>query len=318
MIAHDVVTYICAMEAGFPFKEVEVRELPYTEDSVPFNEENLFHFREGKPPAVFSDDPRYSEGEYYENFVGYRDPKDNKYPAIHVLSIYSAEPDWGMDQDLNLSPLQGFLGGSQGYRHLRYSLLGIKVGIPHRMMDYFTSKAEREFKSGNNYWGLRFAGRALHYLEDLLTPFHVKPFTEIYLLRNLFNREGLYYRIYNYHLNYERYVGYLLWHGNERLIEAVKYGARMVETLTNESFKNAVLHGYREAKRVFNPIFEECIRIWGDSMSGRYVKISPDEIDRIRSNWFIDLSCRWLQNVSALVRKYIEIFLKPYLGEMLD
>lgn len=319
MIGHDVVTYLCALESGIPFNEVEILERPSTEESIIFNQKNLFYFREGGIPAVFSSDPRYSEGEYYDNFVKYGETLDKKYPAIHILSLYSAEPDWGMDQDLNLSPLQKFLGGSQGYRHLRYSLFSIKTGIPHKMMDYFTLRSREEFKARNVYWGLRLAGRALHYLEDLLTPFHTKPFTEIYLIRNLFKRQSLYYRIYNYHLNYERYVGYHLWHGNQRLIEAIKEGSRKNMEIPSIPgvLKDGISSKYREAKRMFNPIFEECVRVWGNSMDSGYVKISPEEISRIRSSWFVDLSSKWLDNMAIIVRKYIDLFIKPNLDGLL-
>ena len=40
--------------------------------------------------------------------------------AAAILTNYADEPDWKMDQDLNLSPLQVLTGGSQGRRHKYY------------------------------------------------------------------------------------------------------------------------------------------------------------------------------------------------------
>jgi len=45
-------------------------------------------------------------------------PVDGKLPAWQILTIYAQFPDFGMDEELNLSPLQSLIGNSQGVRHI--------------------------------------------------------------------------------------------------------------------------------------------------------------------------------------------------------
>jgi len=49
--------------------------------------------------------------------------------AVAILTNYADEPDWKMDQDLNLSPLQVLTGGSQGWRHQYYGLGWLRLGV---------------------------------------------------------------------------------------------------------------------------------------------------------------------------------------------
>ena len=115
-----------------------------------------------------------------------------------VLEKYSDEPDWTMDMDLFSQYPElwkdeyRYMGGGAGYlsrvfRHLYWpngfyreplppdtmprhdpTVLG---EAPERAQLYF-DLSKKAFQEGHPYWGARFLGWALHYLEDATQPFH--------------------------------------------------------------------------------------------------------------------------------------------------
>lgn len=97
--------------------------------------------------------------------------------AREILAAYASEPDWNMDTDLSLSPLQKLTGGSQGWRHQRYTLLGglIALGEGPERAEHFYRPALTAYQKGDLYWAFRFLARALHYLQDLNHPLHALP-----------------------------------------------------------------------------------------------------------------------------------------------
>ncbi len=123
MIAHDVFSYVCAKGLGFFEDYIEITKNTYSNyDNDVYNREYSIEMREGKRPTFHSQDQWFDEDEYYADYVSYNNPVKGRVRAIEVLSLYSAEPDWGMDEGMKLSPLQILTGGSLGYRHLRYGL----------------------------------------------------------------------------------------------------------------------------------------------------------------------------------------------------
>jgi len=194
MVAHDVLTYMCARSVGFEPEMVKITQYSYGDvDKGPYNACFPPEMREGKRPTVTGADPLYDENEYYADFVRYTRPDNGYVPGLEVLALYSAEPDWGMDYDLKLSPLQKLTGGSQGYRHLRYGLFFLRAGVAHLRAVYFTEMARTAFRRDDPYWGIRFSARAIHYIEDILTPVHAKPFSEMYALKKLLCPKRLYF-----------------------------------------------------------------------------------------------------------------------------
>lgn len=314
MIAHDVLTYLCARSVGFSEKYIKIRPYKYSEfDGGPYSRDHEEEKREGKRPAVVSTDPMYDENEYYADFVQYSDPVKGEIPAIQVLSLYSNEPDWGMDSGIRISPLQALTGGSQGYRHLRYGLFLLRAGIAQKRTLYFRNLAETAFKKDDIYWGVRFSARAIHYLEDLLTPLHTKPFTETYLLEKLFHFKDLYFITYNYHLNFERFVAYHLWHGNRHFIRAVEDAV----PVGLPSLKLNILSGSRQIRSLFYPIFRECKNLWGDTMKGRFVKILKKDILEINPPSELKKSIeRWLSLSASFVKGYIKEHVIPLSGAL--
>jgi hypothetical protein len=104
--------------------------------------------------------------------------------AREVLARYPSEPDWGCDQDLNVSPQQAYMGGytgkaSRGYFHMFYPPEAAVVPVPNVEMGaapdrlaLFYGAAQRAFERRDPYWGFRYLSCALHYIQDLGQPYH--------------------------------------------------------------------------------------------------------------------------------------------------
>jgi hypothetical protein len=303
MVAHDVLTYMSARSVGFEPEMVKITQYSYGDvDKGPYNARFTSEMREGKRPTVTASDPLYDENEYYANFVRYTRPNSVHVPGLEVLALYSAEPDWGMDFNLKLSPLQKLTGESQGYRHLRYGLFFFRAGVAHLRAVYFTELARTAFQRDDPYWGIRFSARAIHYIEDVLTPVHTKPFSEAYALKNLLFPKKLYFTAQNYHLNFEGYTAYRLWGGDHRFITAIE----RAEPFAIDDLKKDLLMSSRRIRRLFYPIFQECRRLWGGSMERGPVKLLEADLKNITpSERFEESVTRWLGISASFVKGYI-------------
>jgi len=93
-----------------------------------------------------------------------------------ILTLYSTEPDWDLDVDLDLHWKQKLTKGSHGYRHMQYNLFGFQFGKTLDTFMYHFYAAQRAWTLQNPYWTWRFLSRGTHYLADLGAPFHVKVF----------------------------------------------------------------------------------------------------------------------------------------------
>ncbi len=130
-------------------------------------------------------------------------PPGNSYSDINIgdqarikeiLSVYSDEPDWGMDQDLaNVKdyfygdlPL-GRLKGPSSQAHFHMCFIGdghilglfakkIKISFMEERVRLFMALSRIAFNHNAPYWGWRFAAWAIHYLQDLTQPYHARLF----------------------------------------------------------------------------------------------------------------------------------------------
>lgn len=116
---------------------------------------------------------------------------------LAVLASASDEPDYGLDLNLwadspsEWGPAYGFgkipFGNPSldfstqapfhmGYYHEQpviYMAAGfLKRTYPLLRIHQYASLSELAFRTGHPYWGWRFAGLALHYLQDLTQPYH--------------------------------------------------------------------------------------------------------------------------------------------------
>ncbi|MDI6861224.1 MAG: hypothetical protein QMD25_04325 [Caldisericia bacterium] len=140
--------------------------------------------------------------------IEYKDgPIGGRTDAITILSIYTDEPDWDMDDNLKLSPFQKLAGGSSGWRHQYYiTFFGlIRLGKAPDRAQYFYNLSLKAFDRGDLYWGFRFFARALHYVEDLTQPLHSFPLPYSIVLKNILDLNGLIKIGENHHYALEDY-----------------------------------------------------------------------------------------------------------------
>ncbi|MBI3558514.1 MAG: hypothetical protein HY074_19765 [Deltaproteobacteria bacterium] len=155
--------------------------------------------------------------------------------ALEVLVKASIEPDGGMDQNLNLSPDQKYMGGyeglsSQAIRHMFFRSWSpidpvLSFHVPLHEMGFAPDRAELFFnlakqakKDGHTFWAYRFLGWGLHYVQDLGQPYHTSQVGSMRLLPfrvllsvglEAFMAETL--RIVgNFHLSFEQYADFLM------------------------------------------------------------------------------------------------------------
>lgn len=128
-------------------------------------------------------------------FIGIK--ADDQVSALAVLSSATDEPDYGMDINLwDDSPSEwgktyGFgtlpFGNPalyfstqapfhMGFFHedqvLYFAAPFIKKTFPLLRTHQYSGLAQLAFRTGHTYWGWRFAGMALHYVQDLTQPYH--------------------------------------------------------------------------------------------------------------------------------------------------
>lgn len=121
----------------------------------------------------------------------------DKVSALDVVSTAADEPDYGLDLDLyednesEFGKKYGFglqpFGNAAieyatqapfhiGYYHeswIVYLFAGfLNRTLPEYRLSQFLALSKFAFKSGHPYWGYRFLGWGLHYIEDLTQPYH--------------------------------------------------------------------------------------------------------------------------------------------------
>lgn len=144
--------------------------------------------------------------------------------ALEVLSVYSSEPDWDFDNDLDVHWLQALTGGSQGWRHQRYTLLGelIVLGEAPQRAQKFYDLALHAHEQDDLYWAFRFLARSLHFVQDMGQPFHALPMpVHHFLTEHRLNLKNATAVAENAHYNLEAYVEYKLEEGYEPFILAL-------------------------------------------------------------------------------------------------
>lgn len=164
------------------------------------------------------------------------EPHEGEAPNVIALLMYGVnEADEGMDQNLDVSPSQKFMGGttgmsSQGFRHMFYRAWNVlepfvtfhvplhEIGeAPERAQTYFDLALQAK-KAGHTFWAYRFLGLGLHYVQDVSQPFHSNQLGSLRILplwilltRGFEAGVGEATRLSaNFHLSFEQYTSYLL------------------------------------------------------------------------------------------------------------
>ncbi|MBI5572724.1 MAG: hypothetical protein HY914_22460 [Desulfomonile tiedjei] len=109
-----------------------------------------------------------------------------------IVSVFSDEPDWGMDQDLFRAESYGYgpipFGtptghSSQACFHMAFLhepplltavLPRLKKSFLEERVRVFLALAGVAFDERADYWGWRFTAWAIHYLQDVTQPYHAR------------------------------------------------------------------------------------------------------------------------------------------------
>ncbi|MGC9322624.1 MAG: hypothetical protein ACP5FY_10340 [Kosmotogaceae bacterium] len=303
MDGHDVLTYNC-LNLNSDFFSEEVTITPYTYgafDPGPYNQSmSAFEDYLGKP--YLSD----SDGELHVDFFDNPSPIDGKAPAWQIITVYSYEPDFGMDRELILSPMQKLMGSSTSWRHEEYRIL-FRFGEVTKRFLHFDRMSQLAMSKNDKYWALRFAARAIHYLEDNGTPYHTSPGTLSEILKIPLFYGSQFKKISSYHKFHDRYFGYRLWREYAPFVRAV----REVEAGDFNGLTDMVKTTRKRALRIL-PEIERPIKrlIHEGSSSHSRVDFSRDyfeELVAVEDTRQIDkASCIVLKNIASAVKYYLE------------
>lgn len=142
--------------------------------------------------------------------------------AAAILTNYADEPDWKMDQDLNLSPLQELTGGSQGWRHQYYGLGWLRFGVAPARAQYFFDLAGKAREKGDLYWTFRYLARAMHYVQDTTQPYHGIPAPAGLIFKGIGSFSTLMGSAVNHHYNLEEYQSAMIVRSSPVLLDALR------------------------------------------------------------------------------------------------
>ncbi len=270
------------------FNNLEVTEYDYDDDSI----RNIPLKYHNEDQAMIGPD----EFDYYEleeqvfYFKGAH--IGDMIDAGQILIDFSDEPDWGFDQKLDLSWMQTFHGGSQGYRHIYYPAWTFHIpmsmvaqGTAPERVEHFYGLAKQAFENGDPYWGFRFLARAMHYVQDMSQPYHARQFSwrQIIWFNPYF---GTVQVINNYHFAYESYHGNLFRLEQQgalplALVSAIRYSLPIYVKDTDSLVKNIAYRGYWRSSKTAK---------YSIDFFGKHYK-SSDVVEMTRDEFF-DLVAR--------------------------
>lgn len=248
--AHETLTYLI-VKSTLPNADSLVRINPYAyEEKRVYNMERLILDDVcGKFISTFV--PAWAK--FYPP-----DPKpiDGQVPVWQILTVYSVEPDLGMDEGLNLSRFQSIIGNSQGVRHMKYKLLFFDFFEGSESFLYFVDMSREAFKKGDRYWGYRFLARAIHHLEDLSMPYHNAPGRLGDVLESLLWNKDKGMELAYRHFSYDEFLAYLLYLEDGETLRAITEAKPKQTKNLRELIQRVRLLGLRNLRSV-DAIFEK-------------------------------------------------------------
>ncbi|WP_231556573.1 MULTISPECIES: hypothetical protein [unclassified Thermotoga] len=244
-------------------------------------------------------------------------PEDGKVPAWQILTVYSSEPDWGMDQGIDFPPYVKLvknitkmdLNTTAVHRHSKWSILGLEFFEADKSFYYFHDMAKEAFKRGDRYWGYRFLARALHYIEDLSQPYHNKPADVGEIIKALWNG-SIRTMMENAHYAYDRFLAYLIYSGDAETISTIE-NAKPV-------FVESEWHLVQKVRKIaldyFTIVHEEIKRLFGEKLYKKVGTVSfIDEYRKMEECNQLDTlkkhTLSILSRVSSLLKGYLISFL---------
>src|SRR3989338_9396516 len=275
-----------------------------------------------------------------------------KISASWILSHYVDEPDWGMDQNLELSPDQKFMGGtkgptSQAFRHLYWKKWNVRAPwrtfhVPPREMGQalhraqtFYDLAQTAFEVGESYWAFRFLAWSLHYIQDLGQPFHSSQLLTPKFIdwNSIFNFNQLIKRttqiISNYHFLYEDYVVYKLEEEAKHPSDTPFISILKKDTFTYSSSAYLIArHSADTSNRLSYSIGEACFTFFGKRFLESAIDVphSPKgtfpmkpfdetkELSSAKKHLFIQNTAQSLEKTGFYTRSLLELAKEEFLS----
>ncbi|MEJ5258146.1 MAG: hypothetical protein WHS64_07865 [Fervidobacterium sp.] len=304
---HEAYTYLVVKSLNFNMdKLIEIKPYTYNESRV-YN--TKFYYTDDFAGQRKFFDP-LGDGKFPSDPA----PVDGKLPVWQILTIYAQFPDFGMDEGLNLSPLQALIGNSQGVRHMRYKLGIIEAFEGDKSFLYFVNMSQEAFSKNDSYWGLRFLSYALHYMEDLFQPYHETPGSFWEVLMSLMDKKTM-NLLNNAHYTYDNYLLYLIYYSKHRdeirnLIESTP-AIRIPSN--NESLMNEVMmYGYIK----FPLVHSELKKAFEGILTERIPEI--DDFRRLEEEGKLEGLYKVTKEIIVTMTGTIKAFLNDYLSRYLE
>ena len=188
--------------------------------------------------------------------------------AAAILTNYADEPDWKMDQDLNLSPLQALTGGSQGWRHQYYGLGWLRFGVAPSRAQYFFDLAGKANEKGDLYWTFRYLARAMHYVQDTTQPYHGVPAPAGLIFKGIGSFSTLMGSATNHHYNLEEYQGAMVARSSPVFVDTLRVSAPL-DTTTATSPSWLCRHGAYLGRPLVRKLWPLETTFFGDSLNSK-------------------------------------------------
>ena len=251
--SHEYITYfsVQAVDKIMTLPQVRVKPQPaFNDKKWPLGPKHIDLYKESY--REYRELPLLSSFSYAERDAEYsvEPPEDKNIEPWKILVIYTTEPDLNPDCDLNLHPYQKITGGSHGWRHMQFRVLGKKFGDAAGSVRAHMEFAEKAFQSGNDYWGWRYLSRCTHYLADLGNPFHVYAVPTRFLIRNLFSSKNLFQILSAVHQSYEIYAERRFREGFPAFKEALLKGARIGQNEHRDVTTEIISYRHQAATRM--------------------------------------------------------------------
>jgi len=276
--SHEYITYFAvqAFDRIMGLPPVPVKPNPFIDDTqwpvgpghIDLYKEDYREARKIDPLLAF--DYGHRNGDFSPD-----PPLDRTADPWKVLVVYTTEPDLNLDCDLSLHKRQKIMGGSHGWRHMRFRILGYRIGMAPESFRHHRQMAVKAFQEGNDYWGWRMLSRCTHYLADLGSPFHVKAAPDGYVIRKILSSHELFRTASAIHTGYELYVERRFREECRPFKDSLMDGARQGRTIGGDL--DAELDGYvREAERLVKPVFSFMLDRFGTGLVEAYGDVHKD------------------------------------------
>lgn len=264
---HDVFTFLVATSIpGFDYQRVvEIRQYTYLEKRA-YNGQRYV-----TEDLILTDKARINIDEDLVrksgiSFSPNQLVQDGRLPVWAVFLVYACFPDNGMDFVEQSEILRNLIGDTQANRHAYLKVSFFEYFEGDKSFLHFVRMSREAFKKGDEYWGYRFLAYALHYLEDLMQPYHVRPGTVPELIQYIFDPKIRKF-LRNAHSTYDRYMTFLLNSSKykEEFRQMIRDAKPLILPVSDEQLiYEAIMYSYSaffdihaEVKKVFGQILYE-------------------------------------------------------------